>query len=64
MVAHKAACHALSKGINEDMVQNLLMLAVLFTQESEVENLFGGAPSHSEPSLFLAITSGLRLKPV
>ena len=33
------------------MVQILLMLAVLFTQDSEVENLFCGALSGSEPSL-------------
>ena len=34
MVAHKAACHTLSKAffeINEDMVQILLMLEELFT---------------------------------
>ena len=55
MVAHKAACHTLSKAffeINEDMVQILLVLEVLFTQDSEVEDLFCGASSGSEPSLF------------
>ena len=39
MVAHKAACHTLSKAffeINEDMVQILLMLEVLFTQDCVV----------------------------
>ena len=39
MVAHKAACHTLSKAffdISEDMVQILLMLEVLFTQDSRV----------------------------
>ena len=43
--------------INEDMVQILLMLEVLFTQVShiyfsKVEDLFCGASSGSEPSLF------------
>ena len=52
MVAHKAACHTLS--INEDMVQILLMLEVLFTQDSKVEDLFCGASSSSEPSLFFS----------
>ena len=37
--------------INEDMVQILLMLEVLFTQ---VEDLFCGASSGSEPSLFFS----------
>ena len=56
IVAHKAACHTLSKAffkIDEDMVQILLVLEVLFTQDSEVEDLFCGASSGSEPSLFL-----------
>ena len=35
--------------INEDMVQILLMLEVLFTQDSKVEDLFCGASSGSEP---------------
>ena len=30
------------------------MLAVLFTQDSKVDDLFYGAPSGSEPSLFLS----------
>ena len=34
------------------MVQILLMLEVLFTQDSKVEDLFCGASSGSEPSLF------------
>ena len=38
--------------INEDMVQILLMLAIFFTQDSKVEDLFCGASSGSEPSLF------------
>ena len=58
MVAHKAACHTLSKAfffkINEDMVQILLMLEVVFTQDSKVEDLFYGASSSSEPSLFFS----------
>ena len=55
MVANKAACHTPSKAffeINEGMVQILLMLEVLFTQDSEVEDMFCGAPSGSEHSLF------------
>ena len=38
--------------INEDMVQILLILEVLFTQDSKVEDRFCGASSGSEPSLF------------
>ena len=40
--------------INEDMVQILLMLEVLFTQDSQVEDLFRGASSGYEPSLFFS----------
>ena len=40
--------------INEDMVQILLMLKVLFTQDSKVEDLFCGASSGSELSLFFS----------
>ena len=40
--------------INEDMVQILLMLEVLFTQDSKVEDLFCVASSGSEPSLFFS----------
>ena len=40
--------------INNDMVQLLLMLEVLFTQDSEVEDLFRGASSGSESSLFFS----------
>ena len=40
--------------INEDMVQVLLMLDVLFTQDSKVEDMFCGASSGSEPSLFFS----------
>ena len=40
--------------INEDMVQILLILEVLFTQDCKVEDLFCGASSGSEPSLFFS----------
>ena len=40
--------------IDEDMVQILLVLEVLFTQDSEVEDLFCSASSGSEPSLFFS----------
>ena len=36
------------------MIQILLMLEILFTHDSEVENLFCGVPSGSEPSLFFS----------
>ena len=68
MVAHKAACHTLSKAffkINEAMVQILLMLEVRFTQDSKVEDLFCGAPSTSEPSLvFSNYLFSLSFKPI
>ena len=40
--------------ISEDMVQILQMLEVLFTQDSKVKDLFCGASSVSEPSLFFS----------
>ena len=40
--------------INEDMVQILMVLKVLFLQDFEVEDLFCGASSGSEPSLFFS----------
>ena len=40
--------------INEDMVQILLTLKVLFTQDSKVEDLFCDASSGSEPSMFFS----------
>ena len=40
--------------INGDMVQILLMLEVLFTQDSKAEDLFCGAPPGSEPSPFFS----------
>ena len=36
------------------MVQILLVLEVIFTQDSKVEDMFCGASSGSEPSLFLS----------
>ena len=56
-MAPKAACHTLSKAffeVNEDMVQILLVLEVLLTQDSKVEDLFCGASSGSEPSLLFS----------
>ena len=40
--------------INEDMVQILLRLEVVFTQDPKVEDMFCGASSGSEPSLFFS----------
>ena len=40
--------------INEDMVQILPMLEVLFTQDSKIEYLFCGTSSGSELSLFFS----------
>ena len=40
--------------IDEDRVQILLVLEVLFTQDSEVEDLLCGASSGSEHSLFFS----------
>ena len=58
MMAHKAACHTLSKAFLKSMktwyVQILLKLQVVFTQDSEIEDLFCGASSGSEPSLFFS----------
>ena len=51
--------------INEDMIQILLMFEVLFTQDSKFEDLFCGAPSGSEPSLFFSnYLFSLLFKPV
>ena len=51
--------------INEDMVQILLILKVLFTQDSEAEDLFRGTSSRSEPGLFLSsYLFGLEFKPI
>ena len=47
------------------MVQILIMLEVLFTQDSKNEDLVCGAPSGSEPSLFFSnYLFSLMLKPV
>ena len=40
--------------IDENLVQILLMLEVLFTQDSEAEDLFCGVSSGSEPDLFFS----------
>ena len=51
--------------IDEDMEQILLVLEVLFTQDSEVEDLFCGASSGSEPSLvFSNFFFSLGFKPI
>ena len=57
MVAHKGCMPYSVKGFfetNGDMVQILLILEVLFTKDSKIEDLFCGASSGSEPSLFLS----------
>ena len=47
------------------MLQILLMLEVLFTQDSNIEDLYCGAPSSSEHSLlFSNYTLGLGFKSV
>ena len=53
MVANKVSVRDFFE-INEDMVRILLMLTVLFTDDSKVRDLFCGAPSSSEPSLFFS----------
>ena len=51
--------------INVDMVLILLMLEVLFTQDSKVGDLFCGASSGSERSLFFSnYFFSLGLKPI
>ena len=51
--------------INEDIVQILLMLEVLFTQDSKVEDLLRSASSGCEPSLlFSNYFFSLGFKPV
>ena len=48
---------------NEDVVQILSMLGVLFTQD--VEDMFRGAPSGSEPGLFFSnYLFGLEIKSI
>ena len=47
------------------MAQSLLILPMYFTQDSKVDDLFCGASSGSEPSLFLSsYLFSLRLKPI
>ena len=51
--------------INKDMLQILLMLEVLFTQDSETGNLLRGVSSSSEPGLFFSNNLfGLGFKPI
>ena len=66
MVAHKAACHTLSKAFfNQEMVEILLILETVLTQDSEAEDLFRNASSSSEPSLFFSnYLFGLGFKPI
>ena len=45
------------KGFNEEMVEILLMLEILFTQDSKVEDLFCGASSGMNPACSSAIIS-------
>ena len=40
--------------INDHIIQNCLMFQILFTQDSEIEHQFYGAPSNSEPSVFFS----------
>ena len=67
IVAHKAACHTLLKALLKSMktwFRFFLMLEVLFTQDSEAEDLFRGASSGSVPGLFfINYLFGLGLKP-
>ena len=51
--------------INEDMVQILLMLEVLFTQDSKVVDLLCGSSSGFKPSLFFSYyVFSLGFKPI
>ena len=57
-MAHQAACHTLSNAfyeIYEDMVQILLMLKVLFTQDSEEEDPICGASPGSKSEMTVGI---------
>ena len=69
MVDHNAACHTLSRFsffLNRRRHStDSAMLEVFFTQDSKVEDLFCGAPSSSEPSLFFSnYLFSLGFKPV
>ena len=46
----------LLRTVYEDMLQ-ILLVKMFFTQESEMENLFCGAPYDSEPACSSAIVS-------
>ena len=51
--------------VYEDTVLILLMLKVLFTQDSEVDDLFSGASPSFEPSMFFSNNRFcLRFQPV
>ena len=67
MVAHKTTCRTV-KGffeINDDMIQVLLIFKVLFTKDSKVEDLFCGAPSGPDSSMFFGnYLFGLGFKPL
>ena len=61
---HAILCQRLFE-IHEDMVQILLILAILFTQDSKIEDLFCGASSSSEPRLcFSNYIFSLGFKPI
>ena len=59
IVAHKTACHTLFFEIYGDMVQILLILKALSTQDSEVEDMFCGASLGSETCLFFNYKLGV-----
>ena len=60
---HAILCQRLFFKINEDMVQILLMLEVLFTQDSNVGELFCGASSFLNlPCCSAIISSALGFK--
>ena len=47
------------------MVQILLMLEILYIQDSKIEDLFCGSPSGAEPSLFFSnYHFGFGLRPI
>ena len=69
MVAHSAACQTRSTAfllkVYEYVVDVSLGLMVFLTQNSEVEDLFCGAASHSKARLFLCDdVFGLRFQSV
>ena len=68
IVADKAACHTLSKALLKSVktwYRFFFMLEVLYAQDFEVEDLFRGASSGSEPGLFFSnYLFGLGFKPI